>query len=108
MTSIKITPDDVGVQSLRADNTRANIAKSVAAPSGTRAIHQASGPPPQQQLLRSERRHGERRQAERRQADQPVLLDTRSHHERRSQHGQRRTDKPGAYRTQPQGIDTEV
>ena len=108
MTSIKITPDDLGVQSLRADNTKPEAAKSVAALSGSRAIHKASGPPPEQALLRTERRQGERRKLERRQTDKSVILDTRSHHERRSQPGQRRTDKTTTQQPMPHGIDEEV
>jgi len=77
-------PEDAGLQRLKADN---------ASPANTRAVDavapypsSATGNEPKtpEPLPTHERRRGERRRHERRRKQVPVLLDTRSKHDRRA------------------------
>lgn len=91
MTFINLIPDDLGIQRLKAENAKPGTANAVT-PVDPYPTEQANQPHPRaRQLRRSARevRQGDRRRGERRQRQEPVLLDTRSHRERRRQSDRR-------------------
>jgi hypothetical protein len=107
---INLPRDDVGVLRLK----EANAAKAAASVSSLAAAGgigaQAYSPPPARPAgTPRERRRGDRRQGqERRDQDRraAVLLDTRSHHERRTQERRQHTDT--GQRSSPRGVDVRI
>jgi len=107
---INLPRDDLGVLRLK----EANAAKATAAVSsliatpgvGSQSSHMPSAPAASPE----ERRHGERRQTHQRRGQgrqAAVLLDTRSHYERRTHERRHRsTDQEQQYL--PQGIDIHI
>ena len=106
---MKITPiaDDLGKQSLQADNAITPIAKSVSAVSAIRGIHKLSGSTLIKGNTRLQRRRDEQRAHNRRIRNSPVMLDTRAYHERRRKQRRvsRRSGKQSFYH---HGIDIKV
>lgn len=97
MTTINLIPDDAGVQKLRADNEAPTTTHGVSATSATHKVEKHPRSYEQVQSVSQARRYGERRKGERRQGErrigkQPVMLDTRSHRERR-RNGRRLQDR---------------
>lgn len=88
MTSITFRPDDSGLQSLKKENAVTPAERALSAVQAIARIRAVSGqgqvaaqqPPAATQYTGPERRKGERRQGQQR-----VILDTRTHRERRRQ-----------------------
>lgn len=109
---INLPRDDLGVLRLK----EANAAKATAAVSslsatpsiGSQASHIPSAPAPSpedEERRRGERRRTRQRRGQGRQA--AVLLDTRSHYERRTHERRHRSTDP-EQQYQPQGIDIHI
>ena len=110
MSSIPILPNDTSLQNLRIDNQAPSNAAQVSAIAASRGVTQTTRPRTQRGTRnRSERRHGKRRKTERRRRRLPVLLDTRSNHDRRTHLSQRGADldESGTSAT-VRGIDTTI
>lgn len=94
MQWIKLVPEDTGIQNLKADNKRPAITRNVDAVSPYPSAH---APRIGEDALREARKHQKRRTGDRREGDDrrkqqiPVMLDTRSKHDRRAI-SNRRTD----------------
>lgn len=94
MTSVNMTPDDIGLQRLRADNDKPASTHNVSATTPARPVQKNRAPDEKIQPIKSERRsHKERRKGDRRLTPRTVLLDTRSYRERRSNQGNRKQDQ---------------
>lgn len=94
MTTVNLVPDDVGVQRLRADNEKPASTQHVAGIAPSRPVQKNRAPDEKVQPINTERRRGkERRKSDRRLTPRTVLLDTRSHRERRSNIGNREQDQ---------------
>ena len=83
MTSFKIIPDDAGIRDMQVTNKQPAITGPVlpVKPSNPVQGSPESLPP---QPLPVDQRRVQRRQYDRRQRDEPVILDTRSPHDRRT------------------------
>jgi hypothetical protein len=108
MQWLKLVNDDAGIQSLKAANRQTPVARGVESLAPYPSVHRAqigerrdNGAP----VPPRDRRRGDRRQGDRRQHDIPVLLDTRTAHDRRGLEDRRSdntaTDAPATRR----GID---
>ncbi len=85
MTSISIPRDDEGLQRLQLQIRRKSAPPPVERPLPCGPVASTSGrPAPAARSVPSRQRGTERRRSERRQQRIPVILDTRSRHERRS------------------------
>ena len=112
MMVINLPRDDLGVLRLK----EANAAKStapVASLAATAGIDsQASTPTPSMPVAApEERRRGERRQGRQRRGQgrqTAVLLDTRSHYERRTHERRHNVTAQGTQHYQPLGIDVHI
>jgi hypothetical protein len=112
VTSINIPKDDFAVREARAKNASTGAVeqtKETAAPQATGAIGPQQESPPDRNRLR-QRRKTDRRKKDRRQKQEKVLLDTRSHQERRKR-VRRKDDLPQATDEQEnaptnRGVDT--
>jgi len=97
MQWLTLVPEDAGVQRLKADNRRPAVTRDVDALSGypsTHAIKIGDGTVKRPQPMR-DRRQGDRRgDGERRREQVPVLLDTRSRHDRRQIENRREPTAP--------------
>ena len=105
----KITPiaDDLGNQSLKSDNRLSPTTEAVTAVAPVRGIHSLSGSARLKENTRLQRRSSERRLHDRRKKNIPVLLDTRSSHERRKK--QRRQELARRqHANTTRGIDIKV
>lgn len=106
MTTINMNPDDVGLQRLRIDNEAPGATNQVAATAPTRPVSKNRAPDEKIQPISVERRRGrERRVGDRRSKNRKVLLDTRSHRERRVSSGKRDSD---GQRAIPRSINIKV
>lgn len=87
MQWLTLVPEDAGVQRLKADNRRPAVTRNVDAPSAypsTHAVKIGDGTENRQSPSRRDRRQSDRRSGcDRRCKQVPVLLDTRSSHDRR-------------------------
>lgn len=111
MTSITPPPDDQNLQRLKFDNAAPASARAVAHTTRVKGVPETRPSPRQTEveIRKVERRRGERRRQDRRQRKIPVVLDTRSQHDRRTRNGQRATDQEAKPATQPRrGIDVTV
>jgi hypothetical protein len=104
---IKLPRDDLGVLRLK----KADATAPVAAPTATARVGSQPSPAPSTPVAApEERRRGERRQGRQRRGQgrsAVVLLDTRSHYERRTHERRRHATAQGQpYR--PQGIDIHI
>ena len=94
--NLNYRPDDLGTRALERENTGPKNTKAVSATApkpaiaGTEARPEPDPPPPALQPRGQERRKGR----DRRQRDIPVLLDTRSHRERRHNPEDNAEDEP--------------
>ena len=102
MQWLNLVSEDAGVQSLKAEARQPATTRGVNAVAPYPSVHPVQigeGSNARRQKPVQDRRHGERRQgADRRQQQKPVLLDTRSQHDRRDIDNRRR----------PQSGDTET
>ncbi len=89
MSSITPPADDAGLQSLRQSNRTTTGVASVSSVPAKPAIHQSPNATTADSLRIKRHRLVERRNENRRKQKQKVLLDTRSHHDRRT--GERRS-----------------
>jgi hypothetical protein len=105
----KITPiaDDLGNQSLKSDNRVSPTAKAVTSVAPKREIHNLSGSTHLKENPQVQRRLNERRDHDRRKRNIPVLLDTRSSHERRKKQRRHNLTKRRSLIT-TKGIDIKV
>jgi len=107
---INLPRDDVGVLRLKVANA-AKAAAEVSALSATPSVgSQPSHIPSDPAATPEERRRGERRQARQRRGQgrqAAVLLDTRSHYERRT-HERRHRSADREQQYLPQGIDIHI
>jgi len=97
MQWLTLLPEDSGVQRLRADNRKPTVARAVDSVAPYPSAHPVQiGERPQGRRQQDRnRRQGERRQGEDRRREQvPVILDTRSSHDRRALQN-RRADRNG-------------
>lgn len=93
MTTVNLNPDDAGLQRLRIDDEAPGSTKPVAATAPPRPVSKNRAPDEKIQPINVERRRGpERRMGDRRNRSRRVLLDTRSHRERRISSGKRNSD----------------
>lgn len=85
MTFINLIPDDLGLQRLKSDNAQPGSARAVTPvdPYPTQQPGQAHPKPMVLRREEPEQRKRERRHGERRQQQLPVVLDTRTPHDRR-------------------------
>ena len=88
MTSFKITNDDVGIRSLQESNKTPVISGPVMPVKPSNPVQKSpENVPlqiPQTDSSKSIAHHSHRRRTDRRKADSPVILDTRSQHDRRT------------------------
>ncbi len=95
MQWLTLVPEDAGVQRLKADNRRPAVTRDVDALSAypsTHAVKIGDGSVKHQATNR-DRRQGDRRGGgDRRRKQVPVMLDTRSNHDRRGIENRRRAD----------------
>ncbi len=117
MSSITPPADDAGVQSLRQDNKATTGVESVSTVAAKRAIHPSTGAPATDGLVRVERRRlvnrrsQDRRQKERRKDKNKVLLDTRSHHDRRTMERRNSINRNALKKTTPpypRGVNIKI
>ena len=109
MTVINLPRDDQGTQSLREANADRRAATPISPVSPSSRVSSHSLPCPSIPVVSGEeRRRGERRyRQERRGRNQSTLLDTRSHHERRThERRQQPADEKKAQR--PLGINVYI
>ena len=110
MSSITPPRDDNGTFSLRVTNAASAEVKAVNPAAPAVPVHPGAPTTPRKSVKPvrpvKERRRGERRGGDRRQGDEPVLLDTRTHRERRRHAGQRRADDTA--RVSTKGVDDYV
>ena len=93
MTTINMNPDDVGLQRLRIDDDAPSATKQVEATAPSRPVTKNRAPDEKIHPISIERRRGkDRRLGDRRTKNRKVLLDTRSHRERRAGSGKRDDD----------------
>ncbi len=93
MTTINMKPDDVGLQRLRIDDDAPSSTKQVVATAPSRPVTKNRAPDEKIHPISVERRRGQdRRMGDRRTKSRKVLLDTRSHRERRAGSGNRDSD----------------
>ena len=105
MTSVTMVPDDVGQQRLRIDNEKPAATQEVAGIVPSRPVEKNRSPDEKIQPIRAERRRiKDRRKGERRTSNRSILLDTRSHRERRTNTGNRQQD----VQHRPRRIDIKV
>ena len=93
MANINLIPDDLAVQALRSQNARHGTAEAVT-PVDPYPAQQAGQPRSQSRpphLVARDNRRGDRRKEDRRKKQVPVILDTRTPHNRR-RIGDRRQD----------------
>ena len=94
MQWLTLVPEDSGVQRLKADNRRPAVARALEPVSPYPSVHPAHiNEQPETPRRHSESRQpGERREGrDRRRKQVPVILDTRSKHDRRALQGRRNT-----------------
>lgn len=85
-----IPRDDLGTQRLEEANAARTATTPVAPPAASATVRPHAPPPGIPTAYSEDRRRGERRRNEaRRGRDQSILLDTRSHHERRTRERRR-------------------
>ncbi len=116
MSSITPPADDAGVQSLRQSNRTAKGVASVSTVAAKPAIHQLPNPTTADSLRIKRHRLVERRSEDRRRQKQKVLLDTRSHHDRRTAERRTSIDKNSVNkhsaregkRSHPRGVNIKV
>lgn len=106
MTIFKINPDDQSVRNLQTDNKIPATTGSVQPVNSTKPVQ----PSPEQityKPIQNDPHKVERRHLDRRQSEKPVILDTRSPHDRRTKirHGNSDGDESGKMQ---HGIDEEV
>lgn len=107
---IKLPRDDLGVLRLKKADAAKTVAPVASLTATARVGSQPSPAPSIPVAAPEERRHGERRQGhQRRGQGRPaaVLLDTRSHYERRTHERRRQTTDQGQQYL-PQGIDVHT
>jgi hypothetical protein len=110
MMVLNLPRDDLGVLRLQQSNAAKAYAPIASVAATTAAGYQPSPTLATPVVAPDERRHGERRQAHERRGQgrqAAVLLDTRSHHERRTHDRRRRTTAQGRSFV-PQGIDLRI
>lgn len=112
MTSFKITNDDLGVRGLQESNKTPVISGPVLPVKASNPV-QASPENLPIKIGQTERRDTEhnqshRRQSDRRKTDIPVLLDTRSQHDRRTKTGRSDDAESDNAVTTLRGIDETV
>jgi len=108
VTTVNITRDDAGLYSLKTANSTPVTARAVTAvpPYGEREPGESRSVEP---VPVRERRRGERRRGERRADKAPVVLDTRSKHERRARsHGRRTEDRASTEPRAANGINIYI
>ena len=111
MTSFKIINDDVGVRGLKEKNKTPVISGPVMPVKASKPVQKS---PENLSLNRNKTNHRghqsqhlQRRQADRRKTDSPVLLDTRSQHDRRTK--REKTDDDENNEVKPlHGIDEMI
>ncbi|MCO6413992.1 MAG: hypothetical protein J5I92_14720 [Thiogranum sp.] len=94
MQWLTLVSEDAGVQRLKADNRSPATTPNVDAVAPYPVVHAAAGGEHReraQQAPVDRRRNDDRRQGERRREQVPVILDTRSKHDRRSLENRRMT-----------------
>lgn len=88
MTSFKITTDDIGVRGLQEDNKTPVISGPIMPVKASNPLQKSPEnlplKPIQTDRGSSELHHVHRRQMDRRKTDNPVLLETRNQHDRRT------------------------
>ena len=107
---IKLPRDDLGVLRLKKADAAKAVAPVASLTATTRADSQPSPAPSIPVAAPEERRHDERRQGHQRRGQgrrAAVLLDTRSHYERRTHERRRQTTDQGQQYL-PQGIDVHT
>ncbi|HHJ15461.1 MAG TPA: hypothetical protein ENJ80_02065 [Gammaproteobacteria bacterium] len=95
MQWLTLIPEDSGVQRLKADNRKPAVARAVDSVAPYPSIHpvQIGEQPGKRRRHNENRRQGERRRGEDRRREQiPVILDTRSNHDRRALQNRRSAD----------------
>lgn len=108
MTVVNLQRDDLGVQRLQGASAARNVTAPASPPpaglmAGYRPASSFSPAAPPEERRRGERRRGQERRAQHR----AVLLDTRSHYERRTQERRQHSAPQGAWRT-PLGINVYI
>jgi hypothetical protein len=95
MTTFTIIPDDSGLQRLRVDDNAPGIVKQVVPAAPARPLQKNRTPDERivQPINKERRRRQDRRKGDRRIKNCRVLLDTRSHRERRVSQGKRGDDQ---------------
>lgn len=102
MQWLTLVPEDSGVQRLKADNKLPATTRDVDQVAPFPRVHSAhigDGQKSRLAMPTKERRSTERRQGDRRKKQVPVLLDTRSKHDRRGFENRRKTDNDQAAAT---------
>ena len=107
MTSFKIIPDDASIRAIQGGSKQPAITGPVLPVKPSNPVQKSPETLPAQPLP-SDPRRVQRRQYDRRQRHEPVILDTRSKHDRRTKVNRSSDHTAGEEPTTLHGIDEEV